>query len=112
MSTNTTRSFCQELAEQIPGLESLLSEHIADYDDILPNVFIGDVTRYVLADGPYRTKVVAALEDALCNRGPEVEELIAVSFVENLETQEELDRATRGVSAPQITAEWKRQKSA
>lgn len=110
--TTTTRSFCQELAEQIPDLGSLLSEHISDYDDILPHVFMGDVTRYVLADGPYRTEVVAALEDALRNRGPEVEELIAVSFVENLETQEELDRAVYGVNAPQITAEWRRQKSA
>ena len=112
MSGNTTRSFCQTIAAQIPDLDSLLSEHVADYDEILPNVFMGDVTRYVLADGAYRTKVVGALEEALCNRGPEVEELIAVSFVENLETQEELDRAVRGVNAPQIIAEWKRQKSA
>ena len=109
--TTTMNAFCQELAQQIPDIAEILSKHVNDYDELLPHVFMGDVTRYVSNDGSHRTDVVQALEKAFANEGPEVEELIAVSFVENLETQEELKKALSGVDAPRLVAEWKRQHS-
>ena len=49
--TTTTTGFCESLVRHCPDLKELLAEHISDYDELLPNVFLGDVTRYVLADG-------------------------------------------------------------
>ncbi|MBX3420055.1 MAG: hypothetical protein KF752_00725 [Pirellulaceae bacterium] len=107
----TTIEFCQNLAEQIPDIRAIMTEHVSDNDGLLPHVFMGEVTRYVLIDGPSRPIVVAALENAFDRHGKEIEELIAVSFVENLETQQDLEIAFRGIDAPRLTAEWRRQKT-
>jgi hypothetical protein len=110
--TMTAIAFCYYLAERIPDIETLLSEHVANYDEVLPHVFMGDVTRYVLEDRPNRADVVKELEAAFIDQGPEVEELIAVSFVENLVTEDELKKAIQGVDAPKLIAEWQKQQSA
>ena len=81
MST-TTNAFCESLVQQIPETRPVLNEHLDDYDELLPNVFLGDITRYVLSDGRARQKIVEFLELHFRRLGSEVEELIAVSFVE------------------------------
>jgi hypothetical protein len=110
MST-TTNQFCELLVEQAPDTKPLLDEHLCDYDDLLPNVFLGEITRYVLSDGLGRTAIVEFLERQFRQMGPEVEELIAVSFIENIETIYELEIATRGVNAVELKSEWRRQRS-
>ena len=65
--TTTMIAFCRELAQQIPDIGEILTEHLSDYDELLPHVFMGDVTRYVSNDGSHRTDVVQALEKAVGN---------------------------------------------
>lgn len=109
--TTTTTEFCETLVGRFPELEELLAEHISDYDELLPNVFLADVTRYLLGDGRGREQVVEYLNNSLTGGNPDVENLVAVSFVENLENREELERVIRGVDVPETVAEWDRQKS-
>ena len=104
-----TAEFCENLARECPALSDLLAEHKADYDDISPRVFLGDVTRYVLAGGTKRRDIVTYLNKSVSSGDPDVENLVAVSFVENLESREELESAVAGVNASQIVAEWERQ---
>ena len=107
----STTEFCKSLVRTCPELEGLLAEHISDYDELLPNVFLGDVTRHVLTDGAGRCQIVEYLNKSSSSGDSDVENLIAVSFVENLEDREELERAVKGADAAWIVSEWERQKS-
>jgi len=109
--TMTTAEFCEGLAEELPDVANILTEHISDNDELLPHLFLADITRHVLADGKNRRLIVEYLETAFTSEGPEVENLIAVSFVEHLENQDELERATDGVAASRLRAEWDRQRA-
>ncbi|WP_298866274.1 hypothetical protein [uncultured Gimesia sp.] len=109
--TTTTTEFCESLVSNYPELKELLAEHISDYDELLPNVFLGEITRYVLKDGKGRCQIVEYLNKSLSSGEPDVKNLIAVSFVENLENREELERAVEGVETAEIISEWDRQKS-
>lgn len=109
--TMTTNQFCVFLVEQVPETKHILDEHVNDNDDLLPHVFFGDLTRYVMANGLGRRKIVELLEQNFRRHDTEVEELIAVSFVENLETEFDLEQATRDVDAKELIEEWRRQKT-
>jgi hypothetical protein len=109
--TTTTSEFCEGLAETFPDVADILAEHISDNDELLPHLFLADVTRHVLADGKNRRPIVEYLETAFTSEGPDVENLIAVSFVEHLEDRDELERATSGLTTPRIRAEWDRQRA-
>ncbi|MEZ6070591.1 MAG: hypothetical protein R3C10_10025 [Pirellulales bacterium] len=104
-----TKRLCERLASQFRGVGALLEEHLADNRELLPHVFFGDVTRYVLAGGDDKSAVVQCLEDAMHSGVPAVDELIAVSFVENIETQDELARVLVGVNGNKIRGEWNQQ---
>ena len=108
MSDNTV-AFCGQLTRHFPELASLLQEHIADYDEILPHVFMADVARYVLTEERGRVQIVSHLDGSLRDQGNDIQNLIAVSFVENLATNEDLERALTGVEASALRNEWSRQ---
>jgi hypothetical protein len=109
MSDLEAETWCENLARRFPDLASVLDEHLRDNDSLLPHVFMGDVTRYVLANGRERRGLVQHLEESLA-LGGEIEELVALSFVENLPTPEELAQALADVEGPRIRAEWQRQR--
>jgi hypothetical protein len=104
-----TKRLCEQLASQFRGVGALLEEHLADNGELLPHVFFGDLTRYVLAGGEDKVVVVQHLEDAMYSGVPSVQELIAVSFVENIETQDELAQVLVDVNGNKIREEWNRQ---
>jgi len=104
-----TKRLCERLASQFLGVGALLEEHLADNGELLPHVFFGDLTRYVLADGEDKVAVVQCLENAMYGGAPSVEELIAVSFVENIETLDELSQVLVGISGNKLREEWNRQ---
>jgi hypothetical protein len=106
--SNPVKRFCEELAETFPDLGNILNEHLAEYDELLPHPFMADVTRYVLKDGPQRVGIVQHLENAFKCRGEGIEELIAVSFVENIETRDELNIALNGVTNTNLRQQWER----
>lgn len=110
-SIQMIKDFCEQLAQRFPDMQLLLANHLADYDEILPHVFMGDVTRYILADGAARPDVVIELERGLRDESRDVQELVAVSFVENLADESDLERALEDVNAQSLRAEWHRQHS-
>jgi hypothetical protein len=104
-----SQMLCEQLAREFPEVGDLLEAHLADNGELLPHVFFGDLTRYVLSDGRDKAAVVQRLEDVLSGADSAVEELIGVSFVENLETREELEHVLKGVTGNRIREEWHRQ---
>lgn len=89
-------SFVRSMVARFPSLSALLEAHIKDnLGEMLPHVFLGDVTRYVLslllavgAGGlPARRElrgILDYLEEAFDDGDEELQELISVSFLENL----------------------------
>jgi hypothetical protein len=82
--------FIQELLRVIPSLVAIYREHVTDNGELLPHLFFGDVARYVIdetrdpdAIGPLR-QLLGQIEIELERHNLETEELIGVSFVENL----------------------------
>ena len=102
--------FCKNLAKKFPDIASILAEHLSDYDKLLPYVFLADVTRYVLANEQSRKLVVEHLESMFATGRAAVENLIALSFVQNLENEDDLNCAMKGAQAPRLRAEWIRQR--
>jgi hypothetical protein len=90
--SSETVQLARHLAETVPALKDLLTEHLDDNDgDLLPHVYFGDLTRWVSAelstdpDSPAVRKVLAELDDAAANGSDDVVELVTVSFLENLD---------------------------
>ncbi len=94
----TPDEFLNVLSERVAELRPVYEEHIADYDEILPHVLMGDVTRFIvdlhkksLAEGDAEqekktlSSILEILEDALQSGDDQLQELIVVSFLENLE---------------------------
>ena len=79
-----------------PVLADLEREHIADYDEILPHVFMADVSRYILSGADGSREIVGFLDKSMRGRGAEIRNVIAVSFVENLESYDDFERALGG----------------
>jgi hypothetical protein len=86
----TEPEFVNWLVDRHPGLAPVLKEHLAVYDELLPHVFFGDVTRYasVLAHESTETveldRLLADLDNALAGgTDDEVENLVWASFIEN-----------------------------
>lgn len=106
-------AFVQALVADHPDLEPLLDEHREDnMGDLLPHVFFGDVTRWVVdhhldldADPSELDPLLAALEKGMLDGSEEVKDLIAVSFLENLPYPDEDGADIIDRLGPALTAE-------
>jgi len=81
-----------DLLRTEPSLQLVVDEHLADNNELFPHVLLGDVTRWVVEHAP-ATHVLVALERHLSTGDEDVGNLIAVSFLENLEPEDEVIRA-------------------
>lgn len=101
MSAKTV-AFVRSLVERFPRLVGLLDEHIEDnFGEILPHLFFGDLTRYVVSlflaarDGGDKSTrqelraILDFLEQSYASADDEVQELISVSFLEHLPRADE-----------------------
>src|SRR4051812_28243152 len=94
----TYTGFPRELVRVIPEFQPLYNEHVAYYDEVLPHVLMGSFTRF-FKDALERswvqnpnglkwrgvvTRSLDLLESALASPDDKLQNLIAVSFVENL----------------------------
>ena len=76
----------------MPELKQRYDEHISANDEILPHIFLGDVTRFVIeasGEGAIGSedsvcRILNYFEHSMCNSDECVRELISVSFIENL----------------------------
>lgn len=84
----------ERLLDRVPELQRPYEQHLEDnLGDLLPHVFMGEVTRWVAArmttpstDGRHAAAAVVDVLEAVMRDGvPGHVELVAVSFVENLD---------------------------
>ena len=101
---NTLAHLLVDMLSTAPGLVPLYREHLVMHDELLPHVFMADITRWV-ADarapgseyGETARDLVAVIDSHLGSGDAEVREVIVVSFLENLE---------RGVVAHEGVRAW------
>ena len=83
------------LRAQVPGFDRVYDEHIRDYDQVLPNVLVGELVRF-LSDEVHShgegsvalQRAMNILEGAMGSADPRLQELVAVSFLENLDPED------------------------
>jgi hypothetical protein len=116
--SNQTVSFVRSTVERFPSLYGPLEEHIRDnYGEVLPHVFFGDVTRYVVslllaarsgANLPPRRElrdILSYLEEAYASGDEEIRGLISVSFLENLPRPGESGAKLREMVGPNLMSQ-------
>jgi hypothetical protein len=117
-------NFIGGLVMRCPFLEPILRAHLADnFDEVLPHVFFGDLTRYVIREfsrleGEWDCEgdepsgqlqdLLEELERAFVEGGGEISELIAVSFLENLPSPGENGQELRNLLGPGLKSEFER----
>lgn len=109
--------FVNSLLAHEPQLRSVYETHILDYEEPLPHVFLGDVARYVvqqihsdtteILESPKR--ILSFLEQSIVTEGEEVQELISVSFLENLVKHEGVIVRLKGMLGPNLRKELEAQ---
>jgi hypothetical protein len=97
------------LRAAVPGFERVFDEHLADYDEVLPHVLLGDLVRFLGAEvqlrgaqSPVVTGAMELLERAMGSGDPRVAELLSVSFVENLDPDDRSVAAIRSTFGPKL----------
>jgi hypothetical protein len=113
-----TVSFVRSMVGRFPGLYGPLEEHIeANFGELLPHVFFGDVTRYVvslflatrssacLAPRRELRDILSYLEEAYAAGDEELRELISVSFLENLPRPGESGAEVRELVGPNLKSQ-------
>lgn len=105
------------LLERVPEIRDMYDEHIQDNDEILPHVFLGDVTRFVVQQvrsGETGTlnhvaRILDIFEQYMASGDDHVKELISVSFVENLAGHEDALAILKKLVGPNLENEFKSQ---
>jgi hypothetical protein len=111
-----TITFVRLIAARFSPLGAVLEEHMQDnFGEILPHVFFGDLTRYVVSlasEGGTATEfarlcemyeILDYLEEVYSSGDEELSELISVSFLENLPRPGEVGSQIRDIVGPNLT---------
>jgi hypothetical protein len=117
--SSVTIAFIDGLVGKYPGLKPILDEHLSDnFGEVLPHLFFGDLTRYVVSrfldfesaaetlDTAEERELGALLNDleqAYSTGDEEIQELISVSFLENLPRPSEEASELRSWLGPELT---------
>ncbi len=124
MQRSRCELWIERLVQAVPRLMPLYTEHRADYDEVLPHVFVGDVARYVaqefagIESDELRGKqqgdaveVLRILDEALTTGDPDLMELVSVSFLENIEWERPEGQSIRSALGPRLREELSRRES-
>lgn len=111
-SIDAPTAWVERVAYDAPAIEPRLLAHIHhNWPDLLPHVFFGDVTRFVVGGFSNRpkhhadaVKILALLEEAMGSPDEAVQNLVSVSFCENLLGEMPLE-AIRAAMGPRLRAE-------
>ncbi len=116
MTNSVSLAGCiNQLLERVPELQSTYDVHIHDYDELLPHVFLGDVTRYVVQQvhsGEMGTtkpvgRILDSLERCMESGDDQVKELVSVSFIENLAGHDDVLARLRALIGPNLMEQFK-----
>jgi len=97
----TISELVAELVRAEPALDAVLREHLADNGELLSHVYMADVTRWLVANGP-AALVLAVLEAALIDGDAYVRDVILASFIENIEQEDPAYRPLRSALGPSL----------
>lgn len=116
-----TVAFVKDIVAQFPGLAALLEEHLHDnLGELLPHVFFGDLTRYMLtllmtsnSGGGLKPRrelreMLDFLEESFSSGDRELQELIGVSFLENIPRPGEDGSQLRSMLGTTLSIELRR----
>ena len=103
--------FVGTLVKDVPQLASAYREHLQDnFGELLPHVFMGDVTRWVVAVSQHGNEtealstLLARMDAVLGDPSHPCQELVWVSFIENLGDERTAVAAIRALSGPSLRA--------
>lgn len=116
MIEKATLLFVRQLADEFPDILAVLEEHETDnFGEILPHVFMGTLTFHLTSLIPQALqnarqlselhRVLDRLERVYVTGPPEVRNLLAVSFLENLPYQDETGAGIREMIGPTLKAQ-------
>jgi hypothetical protein len=93
--SNPVTDFMFRLTSMSYELAEVYQQHIADQDELLPHVLMGEITRLVISkvrreQTEWLPKFLQQLELGLSSDNNDIKELIGVSFVENLCGEDEV----------------------
>ena len=100
--------FLGVLVDRCPSLLPLLQEHLDTYDELLPHVFLADVTRWVAeryqADpgDPELKAALSYIDEYFGAGGQQDRELIGASFLESLPRADEPGSGIRDALGPAL----------
>ncbi len=109
----------QRLIERVPELRGMYQQHVQFNGELLPHVFLGEVCGYVeeqvrsgdvTGQGLLR-RIVDFFECAIASGDEDVQELISVSFVENLAWQEDVFERIEGLLGENLRREFQTYRS-
>jgi hypothetical protein len=113
MTALTYETFPELLRQAVLGFDRVYEEHLADYDEVLPHVLLGDLVRFlsqeIERDGPESAalkQVVPLMERAMGSADSRLQELVAVSFLENLEAEDPGFGAVRCLFGPRLEEQY------
>ena len=113
----TPQVLFQKVGSVAPGFNAVMAEHLEDNGELLPHLLIADLLRYVGSKvGSARgieevRRILDVLEEAYRSGDPDTENVIAVSFIEDIEREPFYGRL-EPLLGPELRAERKRQKEA
>lgn len=119
--SEATIDFIERLVDRCPPLKSIFDEHVSDnFGEVLPHLFFGDLTRYAISRfleveseavpqgmeaEPGLRRLLNDLEDAYADGDEEIQELISVSFLENLPRPGKEASGLRAWFGPELSAQ-------
>ena len=86
-----TDALVRSVEEQVPATAPLVADHIDFYEELLPHVLFGDITRWAQDEArrdpasPALARLLELLEAAYVEGDNDVRNVLTVSFVENLD---------------------------
>ena len=114
--SRATETFVRSLVQRFQSLAPLLEEHLADnLGELLPHMFLDDIVRWVVAlmttarvEGDLTAQrevleFLSLLEDTYASGNEELQELLSVSFLENLPRPDEDGAEIRTQLGPSLT---------
>jgi hypothetical protein len=119
----TYENFFEQLLSSVPTFMSIYKEHIEDNNELLHHVLMADLTRYCIQlyrngdrGGDKEKKkilcdVLKFLDQGMLSSDAKLQELISVSFLENLWQADEDYESMKGLLSPVLIEELQRLES-
>lgn len=114
MTNLTYDSFADQLRQEVPGFEHVYDEHVADHDEVLPHVLLGDLVRFLSREIELRgansvalKQAMSLMEGGMCSPDPRLQELVAVSFLENLDPGDTSFSTIRMLFGPRLEEQYR-----